>query len=234
MDKAPTLVEAMQQGRERLFPSLANPNWLILRERRRIFGEWLAKLPSPELDVLDVGGRIQPYRALVANRVRRYIGVDLQITPLVDVVAHGERLPLRDAQFDVVICSQMLQYVARPSLVLGEIHRVLRPGGALLLSVPSACPMDAEEECWRFLPAGLRHLLAAFTRVEIVAEGGSMAGLFRTVNACLDIFMRHPAARFVYRRSVTPLLNLGGALAENCSGGRNERFSVNYSLLAEK
>lgn len=234
MDKPPTLDEVTQQGRERLFPSLTNPNWLVLRERRRIFDHWLAQLPSSELDVLDVGGRIQPYRTLIANRLRRYIAVDLRLTPLVDVVARAEQLPLGNARFDLVICTQVLEYVAQPSVVVGEIHRVLKPGGAFLLSVPSACPMDAEEECWRFLPTGLRHLLAGFTRVEVVAEGSSVAGFFRTVNTCLDIYVRYPAARSVYRRSVAPLVNLAGALMEKLSGQRNEQFAVNYSVLAEK
>jgi SAM-dependent methyltransferase len=234
MDRPPTLDEVTRQGRDRLFPSLTNPNWLVLRERRKIFDQWLAQLPLGELDVLDVGGRIQPYRALIANRLRRYVAVDLRLTPLVDVVARAEQLPLGDARFDLVICTQVLEYVAQPSLVFGEIYRVLRPGGALLLSVPSACPIDAEGECWRFLPAGLRHLLAGFTRVEVVAEGSSVAGFFRTVNACLDIFVRYPAARSVYRSSLAPLVNLLGALMEKLSGFRNEQFAVNYSVLAEK
>ncbi len=234
MDRPQTLDEVTQQGRDRLFPSLTNPNWLVLRARRRIFERWLTRLPSGELDVLDVGGRIQPYRALIANRLRRYVAVDLRLTPLVDVLARAEQLPLGSARFDLVICTQMLQYVAQPSLVFGEIHRVLKPGGALLLSVPSACPIDAGEECWRFLPAGLRYLLAGFSTVEVVPEGGSVAGFFRTVNTCLDIFVRYPAARFAYRRTLAPLVNLGGALMERLSGLRNEQFSVNYSVLAEK
>jgi SAM-dependent methyltransferase len=234
MNRPQTLDEVTQQGRDRLFPSLTNPNWLVLRARRRIFERWLTRLPSGELDVLDVGGRIQPYRALIANRLRRYVAVDLRLTPLVDVLARAEQLPLGSARFDLVICTQVLEYVAQPSLVFGEIHRVLKPGGALLLSVPSACPIDAREECWRFLPAGLRYLLAGFSTVEVVPEGGSVAGFFRTVNTCLDIFVRYPAARFAYRRTLAPLVNLGGALMERLSGLRNEQFSVNYSVLAEK
>jgi SAM-dependent methyltransferase len=234
MNRPQTFDEVTQQGRDRLFPSLTNPNWLVLRARRRIFERWLTRLPSGELDVLDVGGRIQPYRALIANRLRRYVAVDLRLTPLVDVLARAEQLPLGSARFDLVICTQVLEYVAQPSLVFGEIHRVLKPGGALLLSVPSASPIDAGEECWRFLPAGLRYLLAGFSTVEVVPEGGSVAGFFRTVNTCLDIFVRYPAARFAYRRTLAPLVNLGGALMERLSGLRNQQFSVNYSVLAEK
>jgi SAM-dependent methyltransferase len=234
MNQRPTLNDVTQQGRERLYPSLINPNWLVLRERRRIFERWLAQLPSDQLDVLDVGGRIQPYRVLIANRLRRYVAIDLRLTPLVDVLARGEQLPLRDAAFNLVICTQVLEYVAQPSLVFAEMHRVLRPGGTLLLSMPSACVVDSEGECWRFLPAGLRHLLSGFTRVQIVAEGSSVAGFFRTVNTCLDMFVRSPVARSVYRYSFCPLLNLTGAVAEKLSGRRNQQFVVNYSVLAEK
>ena len=171
--------EALRQSRERLYPSLTNPNWLVLRARRRIFADWLAKLPSNTLDVLDVGGRIQPYRDLLKDRLRCYVAIDMELTPLVDILALAESLPLADARFDVVICSQMLQYAADPSLVVAEIHRVLKPGGVLLLSVPCACLADAEEECWRFLPQALRHLLSAFAGVEISAEGSSVTGFFQ-------------------------------------------------------
>jgi SAM-dependent methyltransferase len=233
MDKPPTLAEVTQQGRERLFPSLTNPNWLVLRERRKIFTRWLAQLPSTELEVLDVGGRIQPYRELIADRLRRYMAVDLRRTPLVDAVARGEQLPLGNARFDLVICTQMLEYAPQPSLVVAEIYRVLKPGGKLLLSVSSAAP-DVGEESWRLLPTGLRSLLARFRRVELVPEGSSVAGLFRTVNVCLDIFVRYPAARFVYRHSLCPLVNLAGALLEKLSARGNQQFAVNYSVLAEK
>ena len=234
MDRTPTLDEVTRQGRRRLAPSLTDPNWLVLRERRRIFRRWLRQLPAGELSVLDVGGRIQPYRALISNRLRRYVALDLRLTPLVDVVASAERLPLGDARFDLILCTQMLEYVPQPCLVVGEIHRVLKPGGALLLSVPAACPLDAEEECWRFLPAALRHLLARFARVEVVAEGASVAGLFSTMNRCLDIFARYPVLRYIYRHSMSPLLNLTGALLEGLSGRRNQQFAVNYSVRAEK
>jgi SAM-dependent methyltransferase len=234
LHQRPTLDQLIQQGRDRLFPSLTNPNWLVLRERRKIFEHWLNQLAHSELEVLDIGGRIQPYRELLANRLHRYVAVDLRPTALVDVIARGEQLPLSDERFDLVICTQVLQYVAQPSCVFAEIHRVLRPGGALLLSVPSASLVDAEEECWRFLPAGLRLLSAGFLRVQVVAEGSSVVGLFRTLNCCLDKFVRYPMVRSIYRCSISPLINLTGALAEKLAGRRNEQFAVNYSVLAEK
>ena len=233
MDESPTLSEVVQQGRERLFPSLTNPNWLVLRERRRIFNRWLAQLPTHELRVLDVGGRIQPYRPLIADRISQYVAVDLRRTPLVDVIASAETLPLREGSFDLVICTQMLEYAPEPSLVIAEILRVLKPGGQLWLSVPSAA-LVAGPERWRLLPVGLQSLLSSFRRVDMAPEGSSVTGFFRTVNTCLDIFVQYPAVRFLYRHSFCPMWNLAGALAEKLSGGRNQQFVVNYSVLAEK
>jgi SAM-dependent methyltransferase len=43
----------------------------------------------------------------------------------------GERLPFASGAFDTVVCSLVLCSVRAPDRVLGEIARVLRPGGAL-------------------------------------------------------------------------------------------------------
>ncbi len=234
MDKRSPLDEVSRMGNERFDPSLTDPNWLVLRERRRIFQYWMSQIPSAAMNVLDVGGRIQPYRTLLSNRLRRYTAVDVRITPLVDVAAVGEQLPFREGEFDLVICTQVLEYIFQPESLVAEVHRVLKPGGVLLLSAPSASLVDSANEYWRFLPAGLRRLLQSFARVEVEAEGSSVAGFFRTVNACFEVFARYPMARSAYRHSFCPVVNLVGALLEKLSGGRNNQLTVNYSVRAEK
>jgi SAM-dependent methyltransferase len=234
MGQSETLEQVTREGRRRLFPGLTDPHWLVLKKRREIFQKWAEKLPPGPLKVLDIGGRIQPYRALVESRINSYIATDLRRTPLVNVLARGEQLPFPDGQFDLVICTQVLQYVPQPGMVVQEAARVLKPGGYLFLSVPSACPSDASEECWRFLPAGLRYLLAPFRRVEVIPEGQSVAGFFRTTNACLNIFVRYPSMRILFRCTACPVINLLGELLERISGSSNEQFAVNYSVMAQK
>src|SRR5438046_960224 len=46
--------------------------------------------------------------------------------------AVGESLPFDDARFDVVYCCDVLELVTNVDLVVGQIARVLRPGGAFL------------------------------------------------------------------------------------------------------
>jgi len=229
-----TLDTVNREGRKRLYPSLTNPSWLVLRRRREIFQKWLARLNARELDVLDVGGRIQPYRPLLEGRLRRYVAVDLLRTPLVNIVAHGEQIPLASEQFDLVVCTQVLEYVAEPAAVIAEIHRVLKPGGWLWLSVPSVCPRDADHECWRFLPASLWHLLSEFGKVDVVPEGGSVLGFFRAINVCLNILARYPVVRSVFRYTVFPVVNLVGVLCDSLSRSSNDQFAANYSAFALK
>lgn len=48
----------------------------------------------------------------------------------------GDATALGDASADVVICHHMLEHALNPTASLHEIHRVLKPGGRLLLHVP--------------------------------------------------------------------------------------------------
>jgi len=45
-------------------------------------------------------------------------------------------IPFDDASLDVVVCSHVLEHVADARRALGEIHRVLAPGGWAILQSP--------------------------------------------------------------------------------------------------
>jgi 2-polyprenyl-6-hydroxyphenyl methylase / 3-demethylubiquinone-9 3-methyltransferase len=47
-------------------------------------------------------------------------------------VGRGENLPFSDASFTMVCCCDALEHVDDPDRVIGEISRVLKPGGAFL------------------------------------------------------------------------------------------------------
>ena len=229
-----TLEQVQAMGRERLYPSITNPNWLVLRRRRELFRDWLGEIGLENPKVLDVGGRIQPYRPLIANGRGRYLAVDLWVTPLVDVVGDAQQLPFGSDLFDLAVCTQMLEYAPDPVKVISEIKRVLKKDGLLVLSVPSAFPRDSEYDRWRFLPAGIGQLLAGFSSVEIVPEGGTITDFFRTVNVCLHVFAKFDVLRIVLSCTLTPALNLLGAFVERIASSRNDQFAVNYSVRARK
>ncbi len=234
MSPRETLQEIEKEGRERLYPSLSNPNWLVLTERRKLFGVWLARVPGANLEVLDVGGRIQPYRMLFDGRLRRYLAIDLRPTPLVHVIASGEHLPLKENQFDVVVCTQVLEYVPELRQMMKEIHRVLKPGGTLLLSVPAVFPADSEQDLWRFTQASVRLLLSAFRNVEIRSEGSSIHGLFRTFALWIACFARPSLVAMVARWTAIPVLNLSAIGLAWAFPTTNDQFAANFSACAIK
>lgn len=229
-----TLSQVEKASSGRLYPSLTNPNWLVLRARRVIFARWLQQIPGATLTILDVGGRLQPYRSLLGNRCGRYVSIDLCVTPLVEVAADAECLPFGSAQFDVAICTQMLEYIADPAIVIREIHRVLKPGGFLLMSVPSVFPRDSDEEYWRFLPHSVRRLLADFNHVEVAPEGNSLVGFIRTVNVFLVTFAKPRFLASLLCYSVVPLINVLGFFVQSIVRSPDDRFSANFSALAQK
>jgi SAM-dependent methyltransferase len=227
------LEHVKQESRARLHPSLRNPNWLILRRRRQIFEAGLDRLPGSALCVLDIGGRLQPYRPLLGTRTKRYVAVDLQMTPLVNVGAAAEALPFQDAQFDFVICTQVFEYLPDPGQAVAEIKRVLRQGGVLFLSAPSVFLRDHDKEYWRFLPESLRYLLREFETVEVIPEGNSLTGFFRTCNVFLMAFFRPRILGPMWQWTFVPFLNVVGCMLQKL-GGQNTDFTANYSVWARK
>jgi hypothetical protein len=101
------------------------------------------------------------------------------------------------------------------------------------LSAPSLFLRDNDKEYWRFLPEGLRYLLREFETVEIIPEGNSLTGFFRTCNVFLLAFFRPRILAPLWQWTVVPLLNLGGCAIERIAGD-NDQFTVNYSVWARK
>jgi SAM-dependent methyltransferase len=155
------------------------------------------------------------------------------MTPLVNVGAAAEALPFRDAQFDFVICTQVFEYLPDPGLATAEIKRVLRKGGILFLSAPSVFLRDNDKEYWRFLPESLRHLLREFETVEVIPEGNSLTGFFRTCNVCLMAFFRPRILVPLWQWTFVPFLNVAGYVLEKLAG-QNDDFTANYSVWARK
>ena len=58
------------------------------------------------------------------------------------VIADGEELPVRDGSVDIALCVEVLRYLRDPRPILREAHRVLRPGGVLMLTAAPRWSLD--------------------------------------------------------------------------------------------
>ena len=110
----------------------------------------LARVPTGAA-VLDIGARDGGLRGFLAPGVK-YQGID--IAPefagpdvLIQDISNG--IPFPDSAYDFVFCIEVLEHVPNPYGTLGEIHRVLKPGGVLVLSVPN--PYHLKEIIWNVL-----------------------------------------------------------------------------------
>jgi SAM-dependent methyltransferase len=94
-------------------------------------------LPTGAL-VLDAGAGDCPYRHLF--RHTRYDAVDWGTTPkeygTLRFICELTAIPVGPDHYDGVICTQVLEHVREPVAVLRELHRVMKPGGTLWLTVP--------------------------------------------------------------------------------------------------
>jgi SAM-dependent methyltransferase len=66
-----------------------------------------------------------------------------------------------DAQFDVFILTQTLQFIFELKAAVTHARRILRPGGVLLATIPSVSRTDralSEIDYWRLTPAGCARL----------------------------------------------------------------------------
>lgn len=125
--------------------------------------------------LLEIGCGFLPYRDMFRATVTRYIASD--INPRMsspEVVCDGTRLSFSAGSFDAVLCTQVLEHVPDPRLVLGEIAWVLRPGGALLLTVPLNSDVHmVPHDYFRFTEFALRRLCGeAGLEVEELVERG--------------------------------------------------------------
>jgi SAM-dependent methyltransferase len=57
-------------------------------------------------------------------------------TSRIDIVSDIVSIPVQDASFDVVLCSEVLEHIPNPVAAIQEFTRILKPSGTLLLTAP--------------------------------------------------------------------------------------------------
>lgn len=116
----------------------------------------LAAIPN-QSKLLDAGCGSQQYRPLCAHL--RYFGQDFAQYKkdstegftsglggaegyqygTIDYVGNIWDIKAPDASFDAILCTEVFEHIPYPSQTLAEFGRLVRPGGRLILTVPSNC-----------------------------------------------------------------------------------------------
>jgi len=115
--------------------------------------EWLEKtlksIPAGSR-ILDAGAGTQQYKKLckhlqyVSQDFAQYDGAGdsagLQINNFdygnLNIISDINSIPEPDASFDAIMCTEVLEHVPNPILAIKEFSRLLKSGGALILTAP--------------------------------------------------------------------------------------------------
>ncbi len=117
----------------------------------------------------DIQGRVLEIKepeyahSFDANRVTQTDILDIDAAnPKATIIADlNEATPLASNSYDCIIFTQTLQYIYCAENAVRELHRSLKPGGALLMTVPAIAPSPVEEKRhWSFTRLSVEGLLA--------------------------------------------------------------------------
>lgn len=135
--------------------------------------------------VLDVGCGVGMYTAAFHQREARVFGIEVEPERAYEAARHArgiavaasERLPFKDASFDLVFSHEVLEHVDDDQASAREMVRVTRPGGRIVVFVPNRLyPFETHGVYWQgryrfgniplvnYLPNPLRDRLAPHVR----------------------------------------------------------------------
>ena len=154
-----------------------------------------------------------------------------------DVRGDLERLPLRDAAIDRILCMVVLEHTRDPRRVLSEFARVLKQGGRLFMVVPFLWEEhQAPHDYFRFTRHGLRSLMEGLPfRIELLEPVG---GIFWVcARRCVNLLaLLQGGWRWVLFVPLAPFLGLLLPVALYFLDGldRDKSFTLGFRVRAVK
>jgi SAM-dependent methyltransferase len=105
----------------RLYGRFLKPGMRVLD----LMASWTSHLPNEPEDLFVAGLGMNGVELEANLRLSERVVQDLNTRP---------NLPWADATFDLVLCTASIEYLVRPQVVMAEVKRVLRPGGACVVT----------------------------------------------------------------------------------------------------
>ena len=193
---------------------------------------------------LDMGCGNKPYASLYNPLTSKQIGCDIIQSDRnrVDVICPVTDLRFTNAEFDTVLCTQVLEHVFEHDKMMNEIFRVLKPAGRVILTVPFAWELHEEPyDFFRYTKHALQQLFenAGFKIDYIKPNGGKWAAIYQLRNNMMyDSFKKNKTfgnklLKILYNElRFIQLRNLFAIWKDKKF--RDEVFTLNYIVVAQK
>jgi SAM-dependent methyltransferase len=185
------------------------------------------------LKIIDIGGKKGNKRGLFDigryDAEVTYVNIEKKDDP--DILADASNIPVPDDSYDIAIAGELLEHVPDPILVLKEAHRLLKPGGKLIATVPFLYPIHADP-----------HDFGRYT--ENFWENASMKTGFKDVkverqgalSAVMALALQHffIAKKISLRPIQIPLVYLLMWLDKRTTNPRLRAWTTGYGLIFHK
>lgn len=140
---------------------------------------------------LDYGAGTAKYKNIIEPHFSEYIAFDIADGPSVDVTGDVLCPPFINESFDTIICTQVLEHVEKPWIVVSQIKRLLKNGGIAVVSAPFVFPYHADPyDFFRYTRQGLESLFKN-DGFEIV-ESGSYGKVFSVFSEMIHFSVWNP------------------------------------------
>lgn len=157
--------------------------------------------------MLDFGCGPKPYECLFS--VDKYVGLEFGESShdhrdsQIDVLYDGRRIPFADVTFDSVLAVEVFEHVLDLEEILRELHRVMKPNGHMLITMPFAWEEhETPHDYRRYTSYGIATLLnkQGFEVIDINKSSNY-------VETCFQIWSAYASQRILPRnRILKPLL----------------------------
>ncbi|TVQ64918.1 MAG: class I SAM-dependent methyltransferase [Balneolaceae bacterium] len=126
---------------------------------------------EPGMNVLQIGSDGEVYEKLLEKAAENHFTVttcDIVEEKNPDILGDLCTLDLGEENYDVIVCSEVIEHLHSPHLAVDNMHRALKKGGKLIVTIPFMFPVHADPyDFVRYTKTGLKNLLKMFESVEV-------------------------------------------------------------------
>ena len=167
---------------------------------RRVLGQMhdrlLQRTQRPRVLVIGASEVGVGLEKLLEEPAIEIVEIDASLGARVQVVCDAHDLPFADGVFDGVVIQAVLEHVLDPVRCVGEIYRVLKPGGLVYADTPLVCQVHGREfDFTRYTRLGHRRLFRHFGELESGISSGPAMALGWTIRYFLLSFSSRPLLR---------------------------------------
>jgi SAM-dependent methyltransferase len=189
--------------KRRLINSVHPPNYQAERNLPRMLGMLRESADTSRRPVVLVvgGGQVGAgVEALYSTDDVDVLAFDIYRSPITQFIADAHRIPLANESVDGVLIQAVLEHVLEPSLVVQEIHRVLRRSGLVYADTPFLQQVhEGPYDFTRFTDSGHRYLFRNFERIDSGVVAGAGTQLAWSVESFFRSLLRSRTAGGIAR-----------------------------------